>query len=118
MSRMFTIVRNKTFNEIFIASDESYSLNTLVGWICDALNIHYVFRAPLLTGYLIGLIFDIISNLTKKSLPFSLRRFRSMTRNVSYSNVKIHKTINFDHRYGVRSGLVRTIKWYQDAGAL
>lgn len=109
----------RAYNQIFIASDQPYKLNTLASWIYDSLKCtHHILRVPMWIGYIVGIMFDSISYVTNRSLPFSLRRLRSMTKNVRYSNAKLNSAIKFNQRYGVRDGLVKTIRWFRDIGSI
>jgi dihydroflavonol-4-reductase len=110
---------NKTFNKVFIASDDAFQLVKLVEWIVVSLKCrNTIIKIPVWIGYLVGYICDIISHSTKTPLPFSLRRLKAMTRNVVYSNRKIRNTMDVKQIYGVQKGINNTIEWYDNNGLL
>ncbi len=103
------------YNNIFIASDSSLSLVSLVHIIRKKLNKEKrVVRLPLWIGKIIALLFDWLSLATNRSYPFSKRRLAAMNRDVTYSNIKLFSKIEVEYRYGIEHGLNRTIQWYLD----
>ena len=112
-------LNENTYNKVFIASDESYELNTIVNSILEGLTYHNkVIKLPIWLGYIIAFFFEIISFLIKKNLLFSYRRLNTMTSKISFSNNKIFKIMNTHTKYGVLEGLNRTIKWYKSNNML
>ena len=109
----------KTFGEVFIAADKAYPLKDFINWVVsNMLEERQVYRIPLWVGRSVGLLFDVVSRLTGKNLPFSTRRFRAMTRYTVYVNDKLINTIGNQHTMGVRNGLKRTIAWFRQTGML
>ena len=51
-----------------------------------------------------------------KNLPFSLRRLKAMTHDVTYSNKKIIYSLNVKAKYGIQQGIINTITWYHKSG--
>lgn len=113
------IDNNRAFNQVFIASDNTFQLNILISWIVESLKCRkYILKVPIWMGYIAGFILDILARLTNKTFPFSLRVLKAMTRDVTYSNRKILYSLNVKGIYGVRQGIINTITWYHKSGLL
>ena len=91
----------------------------MVSWIVDALNSNLrVMAVPSWVGYILASIFDVVSLVLNRSLPFSRRRLAAMLNKTTYSNTKVTSIMGVDCKYGVRKGLLTTINWYRDSGML
>ena len=107
------------FNQVFIASDNAFQLIKLIEWIVESLRCrNYILKVPVWIGYIVGSILDVISRLTNKTFPFSLRRLRAMNRDVVYLNRKIINALNVKPKYGVKQGIKNTIEWYDKSGLI
>ncbi len=105
-------------NQVFIISDERLSLLELTNTIRTELRLQGCnFYIPRFFGMLLADGCDVLSRITRRPLPLSIRRFKAMTRDVWYSNRKLRDIIP-DFKYGVRSGLKRTIEWYKSQNLL
>ena len=69
-------------------------------------------------GFIAGYILDILASITKKRLPFSVRRLKAMIRDVNYSNRKMSSMISVKNKYGVEQGIKNTVEWYHKSGML
>ncbi len=113
------IDNNRAFNQVFIASDNAFQLNILISWIVESLQCRkYFLRIPIWTGFIVVYILKIITRLTNKKFPFTLRRLNAMNRNVLYSNIKILNTLNVKNKYGVQQGIKNAVEWYHKRGHL
>ena len=109
----------RAYGQIFIAADKSFHLKVVVSWIVDALNSNLrVMMVPSWVGYILASIFDVVSLVLNRSLPFSRRRLGAMLNRTTYSNSKVTSIIGVDCKYGVKKGLLTTINWYRDSGML
>ena len=110
---------SKAYGQVFIAADKSFHLKIVVSWIVDALNSNLrVMAVPSWVGYILASIFDVVSLVLNRSLPFSRRRLAAMLNKTTYSNTKVTSIMGVDCKYGVRKGLLTTINWYRDSGML
>jgi nucleoside-diphosphate-sugar epimerase len=106
-------------NQVFIASDKSIKLSELAEFICKELGKkNTITHLPLLIGYSLAIFFDIVSLLSRKSLPFSLRRLRAIQSRKVYSSDKIKLILGVTPSYGVLLGIRNTISWYKLNGFL
>jgi nucleoside-diphosphate-sugar epimerase len=114
-------VRNHehTYGEVFIAADDPIPVKTLVDHIVAVSGLRRkIPRIPVFLGVATGAAFDVISKITGKSLPLSVRRVRAMTRDIKYTNKKLTQVVGVRPQYGVLDGITRAIIWYRQAGLL
>jgi nucleoside-diphosphate-sugar epimerase len=106
-------------NRIYVDSDAPLPLKSLVEEIAQNLDVPPpTFRIPRSLGMAIGATCDVVSTALKVGLPLSVQRVRAMTRDVQYSNKRLLADVGPGMRYGICSGLGRTIAWYRVAGLI
>jgi nucleoside-diphosphate-sugar epimerase len=104
----------RSYRQVFIAADKPYPLKELVDYIIHALDQkRYVPRIPFFLGYVLAIGCEIVQQLSGKSMPLSKRRYVAMTRDISYSNLKLSSTLQISPTYGLMKGLTNTINWYR-----
>jgi len=109
----------RSYGQVFIAADNPHPLRDLIFGISLSLDKKCrILQVPLFLGYVIAISYDVVTRLFGKPMPFSKRRYLAMTRDITYSNLKLSKTLNVSSTYKVFEGLERTIKWYQKMGYL
>src|SRR3990167_5816505 len=107
----------KSHGQVFIAADRAYQLNDVVTCITQALEYRRsIFKIPVLLGYILATMCDIVTKLSGKEMPLSKKRYKAMTRNITYSNSKLTKVLNISPMYGLLEGIHNTVKWYRDTG--
>ena len=110
---------NRALNQVFIASDNAFQLNILISWIAESLKCRKFFlKIPIWIGYIVCYFLYVIERLKNKKFSFSLRRLKTMNRDVIYSNRKILNALNVANKYGVQQGINNTIDWYHKRGIL
>jgi len=103
----------------YIAADEPLRLAALVDEICRHVGVNSPrFRLPRVMGMIMGSMCDITSDALKVKFPLSRQRVRAITRDVQYSNQRLITDIGMPAHFGVKTGLARTVKWYNSAGLL
>lgn len=117
---IYSVIHNpKTYGRVFVSADQPCELRDLVAQIKRGLGIPGKdYRVPLFIGSLLGLLADVVSGVTGRSLPLSRRRVRAMTRDVIYSSENLRTILGNDLPFGLDQGMRNTISWYRDAGLL
>ncbi|MGA1979149.1 MAG: NAD-dependent epimerase/dehydratase family protein [Sedimentisphaerales bacterium] len=106
-------------NQVFIVADTPITLLQLTDFIKKELGLPPSrFHVPKSAGMTIGFGFDIISRMFHRPMPLSVSRVRNMTLDVCYCADKLKERLSCDFKYGIYSGLVRTIKWYKSQGLI
>lgn len=106
-------------NQSYIVADNPITLMELTNCVRRELGLpSSKFRIPKPVGMTIGFGFDMIAKLLHRSMPLSVSRVKAMTRDVCYCADKLKGQLSCDFRYGIYSGLVRTIKWYKSQGLI
>lgn len=109
----------RAYGQVFIASDTPVHLSTLVKYILDALGSDLrIMKVSAAVGYIVALLFDIVSFVLQKPLPLSRRRLRAMLNQTSYTNLKVKTVMGANCKYGVKKGLLTSISNYRQQGML
>ncbi len=98
----------------FIADKEYYSWRTAVKLISKELgNYPFVIPVPNLIIFIIAAVFEVTSFFTKKEPVFSLKDIKSITKNNwIFDSTKISKELGFKQETDLRSGIKKTVDWY------
>ena len=112
-------LNSKSYGKVFVVSDVPCKLGDLVEKISALLMIrNKTRRLPIHVGRTLGRFADILSCITRRPLPLSLRRVNAMTRDVVYTSQRLRAELGIPISYGFDVGLNNTIKWYSENGHL
>ncbi len=109
----------RSYGQIFIAADQPCPMQELVTAIVKALGYQRsIPRVPLFMGHALAAVCDMATAVSGKTLPFSRRRLRAMTRDTAYSSRKLIEALNISPACGISEGIVRTVSWYRQNGLI
>jgi nucleoside-diphosphate-sugar epimerase len=104
---------------VYIAADHAMPLGRFASLIAASLGARLnPMRVPASLGIAAGACFDVLGRLSHRPMPLSARRVKAMLRDVQYSARKLEVELNRPLRYGVSTGLDRTISWYRHENLL
>ncbi len=104
----------RTFGQTFIAADESIALRELAFLIGAEIELRRnVPSIPYSLGFCVAAACDVASKIVGRPLPLSMRRFRAMTGNTSYSSRKLKEVLGIFPAFGTREGLRKAVAWYR-----
>jgi nucleoside-diphosphate-sugar epimerase len=99
---------------VYIAADRAMSLNDFANIIAVSLGASInKTQIPASLGLAAGACCDVLSRVSRRELPLSVRRVKAMLRDVEYSAGKLDSQLGRPLRYGVSTGLDRTISWFR-----
>ena len=91
----------------------------LVGTMAQALGVPAPTRSvPVWAAYLAGTGLEAAHRLIGTRAPLTPARVRALSSQTVFSGDKLRKEASIAFPFGYRAGLVRTVRWYQDAGKL
>jgi nucleoside-diphosphate-sugar epimerase len=109
----------RSYGQIFIASDQSFSLSELVSFICAALKTNkFILHVPTFIGLIMAAMFDGVSFLFNKPMPLSKRRFNAMIKGRGYSNEKLKHVLGIVPSHGLQVAINNTVDWYRSEGLI
>jgi nucleoside-diphosphate-sugar epimerase len=99
---------------VYIAADRTISLSELTNLIARMVGTPIPdLHVPASLGIAAGACFDLMSRISGRPMPLSVRRVRAMLRDVEYSARKLDAELQRPARYGVATGLERTVGWFR-----
>jgi len=104
--------------EIFHIADPA-PMRDFVRAMAHALGVAAPTRSvPIWAAYLAGASLEAAHRLLGMPVPLTLARVRALSSKTVFSGDKLRKEASIAFPFGYRAGLVRTVRWYQDAGKL
>jgi len=112
-------LNSDSYGKVFVASDTPCALRDLVENIKELLMIrNKTHSLPICIGRLLGRLGDLLSHVTDRSFPLTLRRVNAMMRDVTFSSQRLRTELSIPIFYGLDVGLKNTIEWYSENGLL
>lgn len=106
--------RKEALGKVFVLTNKPVSLKDFVKTIAQEVSVPepkiHLPERPML---MVGKVFSFLSR-AGLPVPFTLDTVRVMTRGQNYRSSKVKKTLGFRPRTDLRTGIRRTVKWYQE----
>jgi nucleoside-diphosphate-sugar epimerase len=116
---LLAVKNKKAINQTYILADErAYTMNEFFNTVAKEERVRKPIHLPKFLAYLIALPLEILAKTTKKSVPLSFTRVRTLTISKSFSIDKAKKELGYKPKINLQEGIRRTVNWYRERGIL
>ena len=112
--------KKEAIGNVYILGDENYvTLNRFIEFIADVLDVNFPrFHIPFNPVYYAGILCEFICKPLGINPPLYRRRVDFFRKNRAFDISKAKLELGFQPKVDLRSGLLKTARWYQREGLL